>query len=236
MKDGPERERGLDRGGGDPGVTQAVQVALLGAMNWARGPRKRPTSRSWARLPGTALALTIQEACWDPSRAARSFRSPRANRRRHALASGALLALGLRGLPLGYAVTGLTAVPLSPGRIVSGSKIGVGLFLAALIAGQLGGGVVLDHSGVVGAATRPVDLIRVVGVVALLTGVVLVRGFRWEIGRDHRVGESSFDRWANVLVDYSTEVATGDQVAISSGVAAEPLLQAIYRARCFARA
>jgi aminopeptidase len=44
------------------------------------------------------------------------------------------------------------------------------------------------------------------------------------------VGESSFDRWASVLVDYSTEVATGDQVAISGGVAAEPLLRAIYRA------
>jgi bacterial/archaeal transporter family-2 protein len=52
------------------------------------------------------------------------------------------------------------------------------LFLAALIAGQLGGGVVLDHFGVLGGATRSIDLIRVLGVAALLTGVVLVRGFR----------------------------------------------------------
>ena len=44
------------------------------------------------------------------------------------------------------------------------------------------------------------------------------------------MSESSYDRWARVLVDYSTEVATGDQVAISGGVAAEPLLRAIYRA------
>ena len=44
------------------------------------------------------------------------------------------------------------------------------------------------------------------------------------------MGESPFDRWASVLVDYSTEVKTGDQVAISGGVAAEPLLRAIYRA------
>jgi aminopeptidase len=44
------------------------------------------------------------------------------------------------------------------------------------------------------------------------------------------VGELSCDRWASVLVDYSTEVATGEQVAISGGVAAEPLLRAIYRA------
>ena len=95
-----------------------------------------------------------------------------------ALASSALLIFGLRGLSLGYAVTGLTAVPYLLAASYLAPKIGVGLFLAALIAGQLGGGVVLDHFGVLGAATRPIDLIRVVGVVALLTGVVLVRGFR----------------------------------------------------------
>ena len=44
------------------------------------------------------------------------------------------------------------------------------------------------------------------------------------------MGTSLFDRWASVLVDYSTEVMAGDQVAISGGVAAEPLLRAIYRA------
>lgn len=41
---------------------------------------------------------------------------------------------------------------------------------------------------------------------------------------------SSFDRWAAVLVDYSTEVQPGETVSISGGVAAEPLLRAIYRA------
>lgn len=40
----------------------------------------------------------------------------------------------------------------------------------------------------------------------------------------------SFDRWAAVLVDYSTEVQPGETVSISGGVAAEPLLRAIYRA------
>jgi aminopeptidase len=41
---------------------------------------------------------------------------------------------------------------------------------------------------------------------------------------------SSFDRWAAVLIDYSTEIKPGETVAISAGVAAEPLLSAIYRA------
>jgi transporter family-2 protein len=57
-------------------------------------------------------------------------------------------------------------------------KIGVGLFLGALITGQLAGGVLLDHLGAFGAAARPVDAVRVLGIAALLAGVVLVRGFR----------------------------------------------------------
>ena len=42
--------------------------------------------------------------------------------------------------------------------------------------------------------------------------------------------DALFDRWADILVEYSTGITSGDQVAISGGVAAEPLLRAIYRA------
>jgi aminopeptidase len=38
-----------------------------------------------------------------------------------------------------------------------------------------------------------------------------------------------YERWAKVLVEYSTGVRPGDQVCIQGGVAAEPLLRAIYR-------
>lgn len=49
---------------------------------------------------------------------------------------------------------------------------------------------------------------------------------------------SSFDRWADVLADYSTAIGPQDLVAITGGIAAEPLLRAIYRStlRCGARA
>ena len=56
--------------------------------------------------------------------------------------------------------------------------VGVGLFVAALITGQLGGGVVIDQFGAFGAATRQIDAVRILGVGVLLVGVVLVRGFR----------------------------------------------------------
>ena len=38
-----------------------------------------------------------------------------------------------------------------------------------------------------------------------------------------------YERWAKVLVEYSTGVRPGDEVFIQGGVAAEPLLRAIYR-------
>lgn len=41
--------------------------------------------------------------------------------------------------------------------------------------------------------------------------------------------ESIMDRWARVMVNYSIEVRPGDKVAVSGGIAAEPLLRAVYR-------
>jgi aminopeptidase len=42
--------------------------------------------------------------------------------------------------------------------------------------------------------------------------------------------EDLFEKWASVLVGYSTAIVPGDRVAIGGDVPAEPLLRAIYRA------
>ncbi len=44
------------------------------------------------------------------------------------------------------------------------------------------------------------------------------------------MSDSIYQRWADILVNYSTGVGPDDLVAISGGVAAEPLLRVIYRA------
>lgn len=159
------------------GVTQAVQVALLGELNRARGPAEAAYISILGTLAGLTLALAIRGLMGSRPALPPPFDHP-ALTGAVALASGTLLALLMRGLPAGYALTGLTAVPYLLAASYLAPKIGVGLFLGALIAGQLGGGVVLDHFGVLGTATRPIDAIRVLGVAALLTGVVLMRGFR----------------------------------------------------------
>lgn len=159
------------------GVTQALQIALLGAMNRARGPAEAAFISILGTLAGLTLALAIRGFIGSRPALPDPLDHPTAMGA-VALVSGALLALALRGLPFGYAVTGLTAVPYLLAASYLAPRIGVGLFLGALIAGQLGGGVLLDHFGVLGTATRPIDAVRVLGVAALLVGVVLVRGVR----------------------------------------------------------
>src|SRR5215207_5872304 len=46
---------------------------------------------------------------------------------------------------------------------------------------------------------------------------------------ERSVGNPQLETWARVMVDYSTGVKSGETVAITGGVAAEPLLRAIYR-------
>ena len=157
------------------GVTQALQIALLGAMNRARGPAEAAFISILGTLAGLMLALAIRGSMGSRPALPDPLDHPTAMAA-VALVSGALLALALGGLPFGYAVTGLTAVPYLLAASYLAPRIGVGLFLGALIAGQLGGGVLLDHFGVLGTATRPIDAVRVLGVAALLVGVVPVRG------------------------------------------------------------
>jgi transporter family-2 protein len=159
------------------GVGQALQVALLGAMNRARGPAEAAYISILGTLVGLSLALTLRGLMGSRPVLPTPFDQP-ATTGAVAIATGALLALALRGLPGGYAVTGLIAVPYLLAAGFLAPRIGVGLFLAALIAGQLGGGVILDHLGAFGGAARPIDAVRVLGIAALLAGVVLVRGFR----------------------------------------------------------
>jgi bacterial/archaeal transporter family-2 protein len=159
------------------GSTQALQVALLGAMNRERGPAEAAYVSILGTITGLSLALAIRGLLGSRPTLPPPFDQP-ATTGAIAVAGGVLLVLALRGLPAAYAVTGLFAVPYLLAASYLAPKIGVGLFVAALIAGQLGGGVLLDHLGAFGAAARPIDAIRMLGVAALLAGVVLVRGFR----------------------------------------------------------
>jgi transporter family-2 protein len=159
------------------GVTQALQVVLLAGMNRARGPAEASYVSILGTLAGFSLVLFLRALVGSRLALPRPFDHP-AITGAVAVGTGLLLLLAMRGLPPIYAVTGLFPIPYLLAASYFTPRIGVGLFVAALISGQLVGGVILDHIGAFGTATRPVDGIRILGIVALLVGVVLVRGFR----------------------------------------------------------
>jgi bacterial/archaeal transporter family-2 protein len=64
-----------------------------------------------------------------------------------------------------FVVAGLSLSPV----------IGVGGFIAALVAGQMIASLLLDHFGLVGLAVRPLTLARMVGAAMIVGGVLLIQ-------------------------------------------------------------
>lgn len=156
------------------GGTAALQVALLGAMSRARGPAEAAWTSLLGSVAGLALVLALR-ALRDSPALPVPFDRPLAFAT-VGVGAGVLLILALRGIAPGFAVTGMLAAPYLIGASFLAPRLGIGLVLGAIIAGQLGGAVVLDHLGAFGADRRPVDALRLVGVGVLMLGVVLVRG------------------------------------------------------------
>ena len=53
--------------------------------------------------------------------------------------------------------------------------LGIGTFLAALVAGQMAASLLIDHFALVGIPERPMSLIRLLGAAAIVFGVVLIQ-------------------------------------------------------------
>lgn len=159
------------------GFGNATQIVMVSAMARSRGSVEGAFTSLMATVAGLALVLGIQ--AWRQGGISLPIPFDKAP---FYLGLVVLTALGvffiMRGLNGYFAVTGLFAIPFLIGAGLIGPKIGIGLFLVAVLAGQMTGAVVHDHIGSFGAAVHRVDAMRALGVVALLTGVVLVRGVR----------------------------------------------------------
>jgi thiamine biosynthesis protein ThiS len=95
------------------------------------------------------------------------------------LAFIALLAfLGLAGgLPWYYFLGGLAGALIVATVALTGPRIGIATTSAAVIAGQMVGAILFDHLGLLDQAKDPIDALKVTGVLLIVGGVVLVRGF-----------------------------------------------------------
>lgn len=159
------------------GVGGAMQVGLLGAMSRQRGS----IEATWVSILGTvfavSLVLAIQLARGTPLALPPPFTSW-VTFGAIVIGSGTLLTLAAAGLPGYFLLTGLFAAPYLIGASFLVPRLGVGLFLGAIIAGQLFGGLAIDHLGAFGTAARPIDAVKIAGVAALFLGVILIRGVR----------------------------------------------------------
>jgi transporter family-2 protein len=81
----------------------------------------------------------------------------------------------MRGLPAYAWAGGLYGAFFVTAAAFAAPRIGLALFIALLIAGQLGMALLLDHLGAFGLEKRPVDAGRLLGIAAILAGVLLIR-------------------------------------------------------------
>lgn len=80
----------------------------------------------------------------------------------------------LREVPVVYLTGGLYGALFVLVSLITVRHLGAGLTIALLIAGQLVVAALLDHYGVLGLDQIELSAVRVLGIVALLTGAILM--------------------------------------------------------------
>jgi uncharacterized membrane protein YdcZ (DUF606 family) len=159
------------------GVGSAVQVGLVGSMGRLRGP----TEAAWINVLGTfggmAVVFGVQAFRSDPPNLPSPFNTI-ATFGVAAILASIGLAICLRGMDPYLGIAGLFGFLYLFGAGFLAPKIGIALFASAVTAGTLSASIGLDHIGAFGGAVYKVNLVRLVGLMALLAGVVLVRSGR----------------------------------------------------------
>ena len=154
----------------------ALQASMLGSMGAARSP----SAAVWVSLLATVVGLSAVVAYRS---ATSSIGLPAPFDSPYIMIIVAIVAaVGLvfsaRDLDSYFTLTGLMPIPFLVGAGFLAPRLGVGLFISSVIAGQLIAAVVLDQVGAFNLSVIRVDLVRVAGIAALVVGVVLIRGLR----------------------------------------------------------
>jgi uncharacterized membrane protein YdcZ (DUF606 family) len=181
------------------GIGLAIQVALLGTL----GDELGATEAAWisiilTTLGGAVLLVVVAlrfngrfNGRFDGPR----FRPPMNRVWPHAgmvAACGVAYGLSVTNIAPHLAIPGLIGLTQMVVSTWLVPRTGVALYLAAMTAGSLGGGVVLDHFGWLVVDAERLDVARVIGVLLLMAGVVLVsNGDGWQRMRQARRWQGS---------------------------------------------
>lgn len=157
------------------GTINALQLAMIGGLTRQRGGFASTFISMLASVGGLAVILGGMLLLGKNLSLPELFRSPWSFLALAIVMSIFLLAAA-HGLPPYYLLTGLTAVPYLLAAAFIGPRLGLGVYFAAIISGQMAGSLLFDHIGAFDAGIRPVDATRLAGVVLLVVSVVLIRG------------------------------------------------------------
>jgi uncharacterized membrane protein YdcZ (DUF606 family) len=159
------------------GVGSAVQIGLVGQMGRIRGPEEASWISVLGTVTGMSLLFSVQSLRHNTPNLPSPFDSIAPFLVIAVLAATALT-LGIRGLDPYLAIAGVFGLLYLFGASFLAPKIGIALFVGGVTAGTLVAGVLLDHFGAFGGVVQRVSVVRVVGLVALLSGVILIRSGR----------------------------------------------------------
>jgi uncharacterized membrane protein YdcZ (DUF606 family) len=157
------------------GLGSALQTALLGSLGRERGAWEASFISALASAGGLAFVLGARSVKGDQPSLPSPFETviPFAG---IAIICFVSLALAIRGVPSYLAITGLFGFYYLFSASLVAPRIGIALFAASITAGTMMGAVMLDHFGAFGATVQKLDSLKVAGIVALLAGVLLIRG------------------------------------------------------------
>ena len=85
-----------------------------------------------------------------------------------------MLVVSRVGLPMAGWI-GLLGATFVTSAVVLAPRLGAATLVAAVVAGQMVGSLLLDHYGVVGYPQHPLSIERVIGVILVMTGVALIQ-------------------------------------------------------------
>ncbi len=158
------------------GAGAAIQTSMLGSIGRERGATEAGWQSILATVMGISAILAIRSLRGDPP----ALPAP-LDRAALQVAVAVIAAIGLvftvRGLEPYYLIVGFFGLAFIVGAASLTPKLGVALFLSATIAGQLVGALLLDQVGAFGNQVHTLTASRLLGVAALMVGLVLVRGW-----------------------------------------------------------
>lgn len=159
------------------GFGSALQIGMIGALGRHRGPTEAAWLSLLATTAGIALVFAVRTLLRDPP----NLPSPFSNALLFAAIAGAMalaLALSMRGVHTYLAMAGIFGLTYLVSAGFLAPRIGLAVFSSAVTSGTLIGAVTLDQLGAFGDDVHHFTIVRGLGIVALVLGVVLVRSGR----------------------------------------------------------